>query len=69
MLSAKLQVKEDSEMARDLVMKIFMEANKPKSRCLDTSSSDQELELKKLDGLLGKIDTAAEVTEEITLSS
>nr|GEU65660.1 hypothetical protein [Tanacetum cinerariifolium] len=32
MLSAKLQVKEDSEMARDLVMKIFMEANKPKSR-------------------------------------
>nr|GEU54379.1 hypothetical protein [Tanacetum cinerariifolium] len=32
MLSAKLQVEEDSEMARDLVMKIFMEANKPKSR-------------------------------------
>nr|GEX24764.1 hypothetical protein [Tanacetum cinerariifolium] len=31
MLSAKLQVEEDSEMARDLVMKIFMEANKPKS--------------------------------------
>nr|GEW36356.1 hypothetical protein [Tanacetum cinerariifolium] len=31
MLSAKLQVKEDSEMARDLVMKIFMEANKLKS--------------------------------------
>nr|GEY64455.1 hypothetical protein [Tanacetum cinerariifolium] len=38
MLSAKLQVKEDNEMARDLVMKIFMEANKPKSRSLDTSS-------------------------------
>nr|GEU44389.1 hypothetical protein [Tanacetum cinerariifolium] len=38
MLSAKLQVEEDSEMARDLVMKIFMEANKPKSRSLDTSS-------------------------------
>nr|GEV73164.1 ribonuclease H-like domain, reverse transcriptase, RNA-dependent DNA polymerase [Tanacetum cinerariifolium] len=38
MLSAKLQVKEDSDMARDLVMKIFMEANKPKSRSLDTSS-------------------------------
>nr|GEY15209.1 hypothetical protein [Tanacetum cinerariifolium] len=38
MLSAKLQVKEDSEMAKDLVMKIFMEANKPKSRSLDTSS-------------------------------
>nr|GEV01886.1 hypothetical protein [Tanacetum cinerariifolium] len=29
MLSAKLQVEEDSEMAKDLVMKIFMEANKP----------------------------------------
>nr|GFD21288.1 hypothetical protein [Tanacetum cinerariifolium] len=32
MLSAKLQVDEDCEMARDLVMKIFMEANKPKSK-------------------------------------
>nr|GFA21025.1 hypothetical protein [Tanacetum cinerariifolium] len=40
MLSAKLQVDEDCEMARDLVMKIFMEANKPKSiRSLDTSSN------------------------------
>nr|GEV97640.1 hypothetical protein [Tanacetum cinerariifolium] len=29
----------------------------------------KKLELKKLDGLLGKINTAAEVTEEITLSS
>nr|GEV01021.1 hypothetical protein [Tanacetum cinerariifolium] len=38
MLSAKLQVEEDSEMAKDLVMKIFMEANKPKSKSLDTSS-------------------------------
>nr|GEZ68257.1 hypothetical protein [Tanacetum cinerariifolium] len=38
MLSEKLQAKEDSEMARDLVMKIFMEINKPKSRSLDTSS-------------------------------
>nr|GEW28269.1 hypothetical protein [Tanacetum cinerariifolium] len=39
MLCAKLQVDEDYEMARDLVMKIFMEANKPKSkRSLDTSS-------------------------------
>nr|GEY03253.1 hypothetical protein [Tanacetum cinerariifolium]GEZ79373.1 hypothetical protein [Tanacetum cinerariifolium] len=38
MLSIKLQVEEDSEMVRDLVMKIFMEANKPKSRSLDTSS-------------------------------
>nr|GEX09386.1 hypothetical protein [Tanacetum cinerariifolium] len=38
MLSGKLQVKEDNEMARDLVMKIFIEANKPKRRCLDTFS-------------------------------
>nr|GEV65477.1 hypothetical protein [Tanacetum cinerariifolium] len=38
MLSAKLQVEEDSDMAKDLVMKIFMEANKPKSKTLDTSS-------------------------------
>nr|GEY39609.1 hypothetical protein [Tanacetum cinerariifolium] len=39
MLSTKLQVDEDCEMAKDLVMKIFMEANKPKSRrSLDTSS-------------------------------
>nr|GEU51395.1 hypothetical protein [Tanacetum cinerariifolium] len=38
MLSGKLQVKEDNEMARDLVIKIFMEANKPKSKSLDTSS-------------------------------
>nr|GEV17778.1 hypothetical protein [Tanacetum cinerariifolium] len=37
MLSGKLQVEEDNEMAIDLVMKIFMEANKPKSRSLDTS--------------------------------
>nr|GEY18131.1 DUF4219 domain-containing protein/UBN2 domain-containing protein [Tanacetum cinerariifolium] len=38
MLSTKLQVKEDSELARDLVMKIFMKANQPKSKSLDTSS-------------------------------
>nr|GEZ24307.1 hypothetical protein [Tanacetum cinerariifolium] len=38
MLSAKLQVEEDNEMARDLVINIFIEANKPKSRSLDTSS-------------------------------
>nr|GEX26838.1 hypothetical protein [Tanacetum cinerariifolium] len=43
MLSAKLQVEEDSKMARDLVMKIFMEANKPKSRSLDTSSNVSHL--------------------------
>nr|GEU40834.1 hypothetical protein [Tanacetum cinerariifolium] len=37
MLSGKLQVEEENEMAKDLVMKIFMEANKPMSRSLDTS--------------------------------
>ncbi|GJW19828.1 hypothetical protein Tco_0027264 [Tanacetum coccineum] len=31
MLSRRLQVEEDSEMARDLIMKIFTEANKPRS--------------------------------------
>nr|GEU92147.1 replication protein A 70 kDa DNA-binding subunit B [Tanacetum cinerariifolium] len=39
MLSTKFQVEEDSEMARDMVMKIFMKANQPKSRSLDTSSN------------------------------
>nr|GEV15438.1 copia protein [Tanacetum cinerariifolium] len=38
MLSGKLQVEEVNEMARDLVMKIFTKANKPRSRSLDTSS-------------------------------
>nr|GEV86457.1 hypothetical protein [Tanacetum cinerariifolium] len=38
MLSTKLQVNEDCEIAKDLVMKTFMEVNKPKSRIsLDTS--------------------------------
>nr|GEY61367.1 hypothetical protein [Tanacetum cinerariifolium] len=32
MLSGKLQVEEDNKMARDLVMKIFMEANRPRNR-------------------------------------
>nr|GEV30391.1 hypothetical protein [Tanacetum cinerariifolium] len=40
MLSAKLQVEEDSDMARDLVMKIFMEANKPKSISKDDSATE-----------------------------
>nr|GEU98913.1 uncharacterized mitochondrial protein AtMg00810-like [Tanacetum cinerariifolium] len=35
-------VEEDNEMARDLVIKIFMKANKPKSKSLDTSSSDKD---------------------------
>nr|GEZ31231.1 hypothetical protein [Tanacetum cinerariifolium] len=81
MLSAKLQVKEDSDMDRDLVMKIFMEANKPKSRSLNTSSKLEEKTLRdkccwfdvSAVGsrlmLSGKIDTVAEVIEEITLSS
>nr|GEW24715.1 hypothetical protein [Tanacetum cinerariifolium] len=34
MLSGKLQVEKDTEMARDLVMKIFMEANRPRNRCV-----------------------------------
>nr|GEX57338.1 hypothetical protein [Tanacetum cinerariifolium] len=38
MLSGTLQVEEDNEMAIDLVMKIFMEATKPKRRSLDTCS-------------------------------
>nr|GEW52656.1 putative reverse transcriptase domain-containing protein [Tanacetum cinerariifolium] len=38
MLRTRLQVEEDSEMARDLVMKIFMKANLPKRKSLDTSS-------------------------------
>nr|GEY75386.1 hypothetical protein [Tanacetum cinerariifolium] len=38
MLSTKLQIEEDDKMARDLVMKIFMKANQPKSKSLDTSS-------------------------------
>nr|GEW15589.1 hypothetical protein [Tanacetum cinerariifolium] len=81
MLSAKLQVEENSEMARDLVMKIFMKAKKPKSKSLDTSSKLKEKALRDKCRwfdvsavgsrlmLLGKIDTAAEVTKEITLSS
>nr|GEW13964.1 hypothetical protein [Tanacetum cinerariifolium] len=39
MLSSGLQVEEDSEVARDLVMKIFLKANQPKSKSLDTSSN------------------------------
>nr|GEU31475.1 hypothetical protein [Tanacetum cinerariifolium] len=39
MLSSRLQVEEDSEVARDLVMKIFLKANQPKSKSLDTFSN------------------------------
>nr|GEW84027.1 hypothetical protein [Tanacetum cinerariifolium] len=43
MLSTKLQVEEDGEMTRDLVMKIFIKANQPKSKSLDTSSKLREI--------------------------
>nr|GEY00835.1 hypothetical protein [Tanacetum cinerariifolium] len=39
MLSTRLQVEEDSEMARDFVMKIFVKANQPRSTSLDTYSN------------------------------
>nr|GEX67679.1 uncharacterized mitochondrial protein AtMg00810-like [Tanacetum cinerariifolium] len=39
MLSLRLQVEEDSEVAKDLVMKVFLKANQPKSKILDTSSN------------------------------
>nr|GEX76478.1 hypothetical protein [Tanacetum cinerariifolium] len=68
MLSAKLQVDEDCEMARDLVMKIFMEANKPKSRRINVAGLSLTVAGSRL-MLLGKADIAAEVTKEITLSS
>nr|GEV62676.1 ribonuclease H-like domain-containing protein [Tanacetum cinerariifolium] len=75
MLSAKLKVKEDSEMAKDLVMKIFMEANKPK--CRNLKKMHQRINVTGLSitaagsklMMLGKDDSAAEVTEEITISS
>nr|GEX19047.1 ribonuclease H-like domain-containing protein [Tanacetum cinerariifolium] len=57
MLSAKLQVEEDKKMARDLVMKIFMEANKPKSRSLDTSSKDMAFcNVKDINQILEKLE-------------
>nr|GFA65669.1 hypothetical protein [Tanacetum cinerariifolium] len=39
MMGSRLQVKKDTEVARDLVMKIFLKANQPKSKSLDTSSN------------------------------
>nr|GEW76111.1 putative ribonuclease H-like domain-containing protein [Tanacetum cinerariifolium] len=52
MLSAKLQVEKDSDMARDLVMKIFMKANNPKSKNEYILQVIKLINLKKLDGLL-----------------
>nr|GFA80578.1 hypothetical protein [Tanacetum cinerariifolium] len=49
----RLQVEEDNEMARDLMMKIFMKANKPKSRKIKTASTSMETQkplLKDKDG-------------------
>nr|GEU92769.1 hypothetical protein [Tanacetum cinerariifolium] len=39
MLSSRLQVEEHTKVARDLVMKIFLKANQPKRKSLDTSSN------------------------------
>nr|GEZ09234.1 reverse transcriptase domain-containing protein [Tanacetum cinerariifolium] len=47
MLSTRLQVEEDSKIARDLVMKIFMKANQSKSKSLDTSSKVHEEDIPK----------------------
>ncbi|GJU23999.1 hypothetical protein Tco_1162620 [Tanacetum coccineum] len=42
MLSRRLQVEEDTKMARDLVMKIFIEANKPRSSSALSEKLDWE---------------------------
>nr|GEY04357.1 hypothetical protein [Tanacetum cinerariifolium] len=63
MLSLRLQVEEDSEMARDLVMKIFMKANQPKSRSLDTSSNVSAIGSRLM--LSGKNDFAAEELKKL----
>nr|GEZ54665.1 leucine-rich repeat protein [Tanacetum cinerariifolium] len=68
MLSAKLQVDEDCEMARDLMMKIFIEANKPKIIRINAAGLSLTAAGSRL-MLLSKSDTAAEETGEITLSS
>nr|GEV53696.1 retrovirus-related Pol polyprotein from transposon TNT 1-94 [Tanacetum cinerariifolium] len=75
MLSAKLQVEEDSKMARDLVMKIFMEANKPKRKNLKKMHQGINVAGLSITAggsrlmMLGKADTATEMIEEITLKS
>nr|GEV77279.1 arginine--tRNA ligase, chloroplastic/mitochondrial [Tanacetum cinerariifolium] len=67
MLSGKLQVEEDNEMARDLVMKIFMEANKPKSRRINVAGSSITAAGSRL-VLLGKVDTVAEAEPVVETS-
>nr|GEU87004.1 hypothetical protein [Tanacetum cinerariifolium] len=64
MLSEKLQVEEDNEMDRDLVMKIFIGANKPKIRNLKKmykGINDAGSRLM----LLDKVDTAVEVLKNL----
>nr|GEU89707.1 hypothetical protein [Tanacetum cinerariifolium] len=71
LLSGKLQVEEDSEMTRDLVMKIFMEANKLKIRNLrkmqkrinDAGSNITAAGSTLM--ILDKVDTAAEVLKNL----
>nr|GEV37181.1 hypothetical protein [Tanacetum cinerariifolium] len=63
MLSTKLQVDEDCEMARDLVMKIFMEANKPKSRRINVAGLSIPAVGSRL-MLLSKADTAVDAEED-----
>nr|GEV43623.1 hypothetical protein [Tanacetum cinerariifolium] len=67
MLSTKLQVEEDSEMARDLLMKIFMKANQSESKRIDVAGLSLTAAGSRL-MLLSKADTAVEETEGITLS-
>nr|GEW64419.1 hypothetical protein [Tanacetum cinerariifolium] len=59
MLSGKLEVEENNEMARDLVMKIFIEANKPKYRRINVASLSITAAGSRL-MMLGKVDIAAE---------
>nr|GEW26577.1 hypothetical protein [Tanacetum cinerariifolium] len=71
MLSGKLQVEEDNEMARDLVMKIFMEANKPKSRNLKKMHKEINVAGSNITAvgsrlmLLDKVDAAVEVLKNL----
>nr|GEV25501.1 hypothetical protein [Tanacetum cinerariifolium] len=53
MLSAKLQVEEDSKMERDLVLKIFKKANKPHSRTI--LNGDSPTPTKIVDGVVQSI--------------
>nr|GEV74338.1 hypothetical protein [Tanacetum cinerariifolium] len=63
MLSGKLQVEEDNEMARDLVMKIFIESNKPKSKKL---KNQLEESLKEKDDLILKLEKFETSFENLT---